>query len=1035
MTDFRYRINNGVWTVLEGATLPYNISTVLGVDTVEAQALGASVSVQPQALLNQLLTPAYFGTPEWVSNPSKLRYMPMVLENPIYVGSTTDYQGNVIHAPIANTPSTSRLITMDNELHYYIDRGSYAVPNVALTESIQLTTPGKIRIIGLDLGGLKLTVSRPIDCYMEGIRTDCLASVIEDDAINVAGDGVGALSATLPELQAARTRYTIQNFSAINLHGTNKAHAAKNTLLAPITTNASKEARIQLAQAPTTPVVVGNDVIVGGTFFGGQMRNLNDFNKTWTVKSITTQTDFVCEISVTTNSAYKTSVPASSATDSTVGAVWVMASGTGNHADMFQHVTTANRLSREVRQHNLSGTGNYVGTILQNVLTRATSNFDWQFWHPDSEVWPTDDGSEVIRNGSQNVADGKGTAQYINVFGQPRPVWNIDLQVSPNSQTSPNQGGIATTTTTYGASRNAITYDRSDFRGGIIQGTMPTQFQRTNLLLNSQNPADAGWFVTNATKTSTANADPFGTSTALLVTTLGGNASSHVQYGGNAVSYTTGLTYTLSAFVKPGTQTIVQLAGNASAFGSTQYASFDLSTGVLGTVVGGTATITPARDGYYRITFTLPATATIAAYGGIVGFAPAANSARLPAVSGTTNFLVTGVQVEQRSSATDYISTTTAARTVSTFVDHSAMGFAYILDNNRYTGYTAPLSSHITDLVFEGVTSNIPESILGGTTIGTIRTVHTLNDHPGIIDYSVVGSNVLTNQWFFHGRRLVRGKTAFTYTGTPGNIATVTVRATWRGTNQFFDKTFSFPIVDDVPASGLTLATPTFGTASADGGALSSYLFTPMAVGTANTNRYVLVFSSAWFSSDARTLNATATITNATGAANRIVGKRCLVTNANWCETAMYIANVPTGTTSDVTIGTSSSATAAGAATVVLTALDTTTPFSISTANVDAIAGTPQFTIDIPANGAAVIGCAYSTTTGNNKRFSTALITSTTLQTVFVRCVNTAGTAVWERSVDGTTWTAVGITSLNDTFVESAGGSGSVMIGASFVPR
>lgn len=1035
MTDFRYRINNGVWNVLEGATLPYNISTVLGVDTVEAQALGASVSVQPQALLNQLLTPAYFGTPEWVSNPSKLRYMPPVLENPIYVGSTTDYQGNVIHAPIANTPSTTRLITMDNELHYLIDRGSYAVPNVPLTESIQLTTPGKIRIIGLDLGGLKLTVSRPIDCYMEGLRTDCLNTTIEDDAINVAGDGVGALSASLAELQAARSRYTIQNFSAINLHGTNKAHGAKNTLAAPITTNALKEARIQLAQAPTTPVVVGNDVIVGGTFFGGQMRNLNDFNKTWTVKSITTQQDFVCEIAVTTNSAYKTSVPASSATDSAVGAVWVMAAGTGNHADMFQHVTTANRLSREVRQHNLSGTGNYVGTILQNVLTRATSNFDWQFWHPDSEVWPTDDGSEVIRNGSQNVVDGKGTAQYINVFGQPRPVWNIDLQVSPNSQTSPNQGGVGTTTTAYGASRNAITYDRPDFRGGIVQGTMPTQFQRTNRLLNSQNPADAGWFATAVTKTSTNNADPFGTTTALLMTSNGGATPCHIQFGGNAVSYVSGTTYTMSAFVKPGTHSIVQLTGNATPFGSSQYANFNLATGVLGTVVGGTATIEPVRDGWFRISFAIPAVASGSAYGGVIGFAAAVNSTRLPAISTTNNFLVTGVQNEQRSSMTDYIPTTTTAVTTTSFAHHQSMGFAYTPSNSRYTGYVAPLASHITDLVFEGATTNIPESILGGTAIGTIRTVHTLNDHPGIIDYTVAGSNVLTNQWFFHGRRLVRGKTAFSYTGTPGNVATVTVRATWRGTDQFFEKTFSFPIIDDIPASGLTLATPTFGSAATDGGALNSYAFPNMGTGTADTNRYIVAFAAAWFSSDSRTLNSTATIANATGAANRIVGKRCLVTNSQWCETALYIANVPTGTTSNVTITTSSSATAAGAATVALTALDTATPFSISTANVDAIAGTPQFTIDIPANGAAVIGCAYSTTSGNNKRFSTALITSTTLQTVFVRCVNTSGTATWERSANGTTWTTVGITSLNDTFVESAGGSGSVMVGASFAPR
>jgi len=129
--------------------------------------------------LNQLLAGTFFSNPqgsppapEWTYNPSILRYMPMVVENPIVFGESTDYQGNVIHAKVANTPSSSRLVTMDNELHYNLDRNSFLTPGVPLTESIQLTTPGKIRIFCWDLGGYKMTISPAVDCYLEGIRTD-----------------------------------------------------------------------------------------------------------------------------------------------------------------------------------------------------------------------------------------------------------------------------------------------------------------------------------------------------------------------------------------------------------------------------------------------------------------------------------------------------------------------------------------------------------------------------------------------------------------------------------------------------------------------------------------------------------------------------------------------------------------------------------------------------------------------------------------------------------------------------------------------
>lgn len=991
----------------------------------------------PALPLNTLLVGTMYNTPapEWTYNSSILRYMPMVVENPIVFGETTDYQGNVIHAKIANTPSSSRLVTMDNELHYNLDRNSFLTPGVPLTESIQLTTPGKIRIIGWDLGGYKMTISRAVDCYLEGVRSDALGVAIEDDQLNIAGDGIGDLAATLEQLQAARSRYTVQNYYATNLKGTNKAHAAKNTLLAPITTNAAKEARIQLAQAPTTPVVVGNDVIIGNTVYGGLVRNLNDFNKTWTVKSITTQTDFVCEITVTTNSAYKTSVPASAATDNTQGSIWVMGAGTGNHADPLQHVTTADRLSKEVRIHNFFGGGNYVGTILQNVLNRLISNWSYEFQHADPDVWPTDDGSEAIRNGSQDAADGKGYAEYYNAFAEIRPVWDIDLQVSPNSQTG--QNGVPISTALYGAARNAITYNRPEFRGGIVQGLVPAEFHRTNLCPYSEEFDNAGWGkapVPPPTITANTVVAPNGTLTA-DTWARSANSSAYITRSigkGAAVN-----TYTMSVFVKKGSAQYFSLRIQGT-YPNRADVTFDLDNGTVSrgpdTVVftAPSATIRPVGGGWFRCSLTTTTDAD-AALSVLLSF-----SSLNVQIDGSGGLAVCdgyiwGAQVELGDKATDYTPTTTAARTVTRFADYNALGFGYIQDNTRYYGYTPPLASHITDIVFEGASSNIPESIVGGGAIGTFRTVHTLGDHPGIIDYTIVANNVLANQLYWHGRRLVRGNTRFSYTGTPGNTLQITVRATWRGTSEFFDKAFSFPIIDDVPASGMTLATPVLGAAVINATPGSPQTYAAMAVGTAATNRFVLAFAANWFSSDARTHAATATIGGVS--APKTVGKRCLVTNGNWLETSMYVAAVPTGTTADVIITTSGSSTAGAVATIPLADLDTGEPFSTSGVNTDAVGGTVQFTMDIAAGGAAVFGCGYATITGNNKRFSNALITSGSLITVYVRCTTSGGTAVWERSPDGVAWTTTGITSLHDTAVEGSGGSGTVMVGASFAPR
>lgn len=44
MPDFMYRVNGGAWTILEGETIPKNLSETLGSDTVEVRPIGAAVT-------------------------------------------------------------------------------------------------------------------------------------------------------------------------------------------------------------------------------------------------------------------------------------------------------------------------------------------------------------------------------------------------------------------------------------------------------------------------------------------------------------------------------------------------------------------------------------------------------------------------------------------------------------------------------------------------------------------------------------------------------------------------------------------------------------------------------------------------------------------------------------------------------------------------------------------------------------------------------------------------------------------------------
>lgn len=199
-------------------------------------------------------------------------------------------------------------------------------------------------------------------------------------------------------------------------------------------------------------------------------------------------------------------------------------------------------------------------------------------------------------------------------------------------------------------------YDPSTLaaKGLLIEET------RANLITYSEEFDNVIWSKNNVSVTQNAALSPDGTTTAELVSEVA-VATSHLWSQTSA--YTSGVSYTLSVYMKKGTGATapdwMQLTFGSAAFGASQYANFNLATGAVGTVLGGTAAIQNAGGGWYRLSFTATATATTSTPGAF-GFINNTNaSARLPAYTGatTSDVLVWGAQVEAGAFPTSYIPT------------------------------------------------------------------------------------------------------------------------------------------------------------------------------------------------------------------------------------------------------------------------------------------------------------------------------------------------------------------------------------------
>jgi hypothetical protein len=200
-------------------------------------------------------------------------------------------------------------------------------------------------------------------------------------------------------------------------------------------------------------------------------------------------------------------------------------------------------------------------------------------------------------------------------------------------------------TTSAAAARSSLLGDRS----------IMIEESSSNIAFYSQEFDNAYWSKTRSTVTSNATTAPDGTSTADKLVCDTGVATTHVMT--KLALMTVGAAGIFSIYAKYVDALIPKI--NLSFDGATtQYASFDISSGTVGAVVGVVASITPVGDGWYRCSITAASVVD-----GRINIYLASSTTTSFTGDGTSGIFLWGAQAELKDYATSYIPTTSVTVT------------------------------------------------------------------------------------------------------------------------------------------------------------------------------------------------------------------------------------------------------------------------------------------------------------------------------------------------------------------------------------
>ena len=266
---------------------------------------------------------------------------------------------------------------------------------------------------------------------------------------------------------------------------------------------------------------------------------------------------------------------------------------------------------------------------------------------------------------------------------------------------------------------------RIDFTDGT--GSLLLEPQRTNTFVYSEDYSQTNWSKNQITASGNSIVSPDGSVNASLIT-----ISSSTPYLAQLQFLTTGTKYTISAFVKKGTNRWVRLAFVSSGVTA---AWFDLENNVVGNQSANSvsASIENYGNGWYRIINTI--TAQQSSGLAFLGLSDANNGTSSASGIGNTVY-VWGLQVTQGDYATSYIPTSGSTVTRSADVANNS-GNADLFNDTEGVLY-----AEIAALANDGTNRAI--AISDGTTSNVVRFYYSVTDNRIVGNVKSSGSNVFS---------------------------------------------------------------------------------------------------------------------------------------------------------------------------------------------------------------------------------------------------------------------------------------------------
>jgi hypothetical protein len=293
---------------------------------------------------------------------------------------------------------------------------------------------------------------------------------------------------------------------------------------------------------------------------------------------------------------------------------------------------------------------NKVSTIPDTDDTSLVRPSDWNADH-------TLVGTIDVANGGTGASTltgyvkGNGTSAMTAVATVPSTdITGLGTMSTQNANAVAITGGTINGTTIGATTPSTVNATTITGQTGVLRGT------GQNLIIQSNGFTVAlGWAVVASTSTG-SQSDPFGGSTASLLTADGTSSGHNLQ--SPTLAFTSGITYTTSVFFKAGTNNFAQIRMTGAVGGF--YGNFNISTGVAGTTTATSSSIVSVGSGWYRASITFVASASASAAVGI--FIITSNTAGSAEVNTlATSITVYGSQIEVGSTANTYIPTTTTA--------------------------------------------------------------------------------------------------------------------------------------------------------------------------------------------------------------------------------------------------------------------------------------------------------------------------------------------------------------------------------------